>query len=289
MVGDDPDLMLQLPDTTGLKNEILIQKKQRYSYDRSYTVAGGKLIEVGDDDGCTPAQLEAAIGPNTAAVVYYIQPDWDDSVVSLEDTVKIAHDHGVKVIADAASQIYPLDYMLGNASAADLVCFGAKVPWRAARHRFRVRTERPGGRGGCQRLYRVPHGGPQGYRTAVEGNAARHYRCYRGTRRMVHDEPRRSPDRHRQQAILYAGAACRACNTPSSEVVRHDRFWGSTLHVVLDSASGKTAQDVARELDEGDPRIWVNTIGEDTVTFNAHTLNPGEDEIIVQRIQEIIS
>ena len=126
MAGNDPDKILQLPDTTGLKNQIIIQKKQRYSYDRVYSFAGADLITAGDDQGCTRDELAEAITPNTAAIAYFVQPDWDESVVSLEETVGIAHDRGIKVIADAASQIYPLDYMRNNATGADLVCFGAK-------------------------------------------------------------------------------------------------------------------------------------------------------------------
>ena len=45
MTGDDPCKISQLPDTTGLKSEILIQKAHRYSYDRSFTVPGAKLVE----------------------------------------------------------------------------------------------------------------------------------------------------------------------------------------------------------------------------------------------------
>ena len=126
MTGNDSEKIYQLPDTSGMKNEILIQRKQRYSYDRCYTVTGAKLLEVGDDQGCTEQQLAEAIGPNTAAVAYFIQKDWDDSVLSLDEVVRIAHENDVPVIADAASQNYPLDYMIGNANAADLVCFGAK-------------------------------------------------------------------------------------------------------------------------------------------------------------------
>ena len=44
IAGDDPDRIAQLPDVTGLKHEIVIQKAQRYSYDRSYTVPGGRLV-----------------------------------------------------------------------------------------------------------------------------------------------------------------------------------------------------------------------------------------------------
>ena len=81
----------------------------------------------------------------------------------------------------------------------------------------------------------------------------------------------------------------RGMQNAESSVVQHDRFWGSTLHVKIDPATGKTAEGVLKELDEGNPRIWANSVGDDTVTFNAHTLNPGEEDIIVQRLREIVS
>ena len=45
MAGDDDAKIQQLPDTTGMKNEILIQKRQRYWYDRCLQLAGAKLVE----------------------------------------------------------------------------------------------------------------------------------------------------------------------------------------------------------------------------------------------------
>ena len=47
MTGGAPDLVARLPDTSGLKNEFLIQKCARYQYDRSVTVSGARMIEVG--------------------------------------------------------------------------------------------------------------------------------------------------------------------------------------------------------------------------------------------------
>ena len=91
ITGNDPEKAAQLPDMTGLKSEIVLQQRQRYAYDRAYTVPGSKLVLVGDDEGSTADQLESAIGPDTAAVAFLIQADRDDSVVGLEDTVDIAH------------------------------------------------------------------------------------------------------------------------------------------------------------------------------------------------------
>ena len=56
-----------------------------------------------------------------------MQPDnWESKAVSIEEALEIAHNNNIPLIADAASQIYPIDYMLENAQRADLVCFGAK-------------------------------------------------------------------------------------------------------------------------------------------------------------------
>ena len=42
LAGSDPERIRRLPDTTGMKDEFLIQKPTRYRYDRSVTVPGGK-------------------------------------------------------------------------------------------------------------------------------------------------------------------------------------------------------------------------------------------------------
>ena len=44
MAGENDNLIEQLPDTTGMKNEILIQKRQRYWYDRCLAASGAKLV-----------------------------------------------------------------------------------------------------------------------------------------------------------------------------------------------------------------------------------------------------
>ena len=125
ITGNDADKAAQLPDTTGLKSEIVLQGTQRYGYDRAYAIAGSKLVIAGSEDGCTPEELEAAIGDDTAAVAFLVRPP-DEGSVSLGDTVEMAHARGVPVIADCAAQIYPLDYLRRNAQSADLVCFGGK-------------------------------------------------------------------------------------------------------------------------------------------------------------------
>ena len=59
MTGTDPDRISQLPDTTGLKSEVIIQKVQRNKYDRCIRISGAKLVDAGDESGTTPQEFEA--------------------------------------------------------------------------------------------------------------------------------------------------------------------------------------------------------------------------------------
>jgi L-seryl-tRNA(Ser) seleniumtransferase len=124
--GDDPGKMRQVPDLTGMKNEILIQRIHRTAYDHAFRMVGVKLVEVE-----TAEQLQHGINRNTAAVAFVMSHHTlggkepldavvDTSLgfedryvvgphghVSLEETVEIAHRAGLPVILDAAAEIPP--------------------------------------------------------------------------------------------------------------------------------------------------------------------------------------
>ncbi len=110
MAGDNDSKIQQLPDTSGMKNEILIQRRRRYWYDRCLELAGAKLVEFGNDTRTTTSDLERAIGPNTVAIHCFVQEEAvDDYSLSLEDTLKVASKVGLPVTVDAAGQVYPLE------------------------------------------------------------------------------------------------------------------------------------------------------------------------------------
>ncbi|MCZ6676059.1 MAG: hypothetical protein O7E52_02290 [Candidatus Poribacteria bacterium] len=284
ITGNDPDKMARLPDTTGMKNEIVFQEKQRYGFDRGYTIPGSTLVTVGDADGCTPAQLEGAINENTAAIAYFVSPGRDSSVVSLDDAVKIAHAHDVPVIADAASQIHPLDYFRRTAQAADLVCFGAKYLGAPHSSGFVCGKKdlidavvghgfisgRPFGRGmklDRQEIIAVM--------TAVDAWFS-----------MDHEA--RIEGYHEKFAVIERGLK----GVPAvreTKVAGNSRYWVVDLHVVLDTgALGKNASQVVSELDAGNPRIRVSSAGDDTVAIRVDILQEGDEYIIADRLRSLL-
>ena len=75
LAGEDPERIARLPDTTGMRDEIVIQRCARIWYDQALRTAGARLVEVGGDETCTEREVRGAIGPRTAALVYIVSPD----------------------------------------------------------------------------------------------------------------------------------------------------------------------------------------------------------------------
>ena len=286
LTGNDPDKMDRLPDTTGMKDEIVLQQCQRYGYDRAYTVPGSKLVLAGDDDGCTLDELDAAIGPNTAAIAYLVQSDPKNSAVSLEDAVDLARSRGVLSVVDAAAQIYPLDYMRRNAQSGDLVCFGGKYMGAPHSTGFACGKKdlieavtahgfigpRPLGRGMKMDRQEIV-----GLAVAVEA--------------WVNTD-------HEQRLVDYGAkfsviedALRGASGVKETKVMATGNYYSLMLGVVLDTEKlGKNAEQVNEELLDGSPRIRLaGAEGDDTVTINVHTLLEGEERIIADRMRELLA
>ena len=64
----------------------------------------------------------------------------------------------------------------------------------------------------------------------------------------------------------------------------------ASLHVIFNPKSlGKNAQQVARELDAGTPRIGVDAYGDNVIAVNAYTLNEGEEDIIAKMLKNLLT
>jgi D-glucosaminate-6-phosphate ammonia-lyase len=129
LTGLDPARMERLPDTQGMADEILIARTHRTGYDHALRAAGARLVDVGLNDrgtgagvrGVEPWEYEAAIGPCTVAIAYTATPANDPP---LEEVVRTAHAHGLKVIVDAAAQLPPkANLRRFTGAGADLVAF----------------------------------------------------------------------------------------------------------------------------------------------------------------------
>lgn len=124
VAGSDPVKMEQLPDTTGMKNEIIIQRSHRFPYDQCYRSVGATLVDIGDGRRTQLWQLEAAFTERTAAVAYLESPFVSQRALTLTQMCEMAHAHGVPVIVDAASMLPPrANLRRFTAEGADMVVY----------------------------------------------------------------------------------------------------------------------------------------------------------------------
>jgi L-seryl-tRNA(Ser) seleniumtransferase len=128
MTGRNVGRAEQLPDTTGMKNEVIVPKAHVVSYGHDVTqsvrITGAKVVEIGFATELSRYQIEHAIGEQTAAalfVVSHLTPQ--NKITTLKAFAEICHAHHVPVIVDAASQPDPHVYL---EAGADLVLFSTQ-------------------------------------------------------------------------------------------------------------------------------------------------------------------
>jgi seryl-tRNA(Sec) selenium transferase len=112
IAGTDPKSVWQLPDTTGLKSEVVMMG-DRSAFDSAIRLAGGKLIIAKTVD-----DLQPAMTPQTAMVY----TTWRDD--RIESILKITKPAGVPVLLDDAAGIPPYENFTRYAKiGVDLFCF----------------------------------------------------------------------------------------------------------------------------------------------------------------------
>jgi L-seryl-tRNA(Ser) seleniumtransferase len=289
MAGMDPQKRDRLPDTEGMKNEIIVHVHGDLGYPYIIKLTGAKIIQPGSPQKTTPEDMESAITDRTAAIYYmaYGPPDVLDrqGILSLKTCIDIAHKHGIPLIVDAAAQVPPASNLWAYTHyGADLAMFS-------------------GGKGLC---------GPQstglivGRKELIEACIFNGYLGGRIARPMkvckeemigllVAIELYLSRNANGEDIKAYEDRVAFIIEELSP--LPHHSFKKSettdvgkpysTLEIIFDEEKlGKTASGIARQLLEGTPSIAINC-GGNTLSINPQTLRDREERIIAGRIREL--
>ena len=106
MTGEDDYKVEKLPNTEGMKNEVIIFKGQRNRYDKAFETSGAIIKEFGTEEDATEEDLISVISNKTCAIAYVIMPFYKPGI-GLKKTIEIAHKNSIPVILDAAAEIPP--------------------------------------------------------------------------------------------------------------------------------------------------------------------------------------
>src|SRR5262245_10578349 len=118
LTGNNPKFIEQIPDLTGMKSEVIIQKSHRNPFDHQLRNTGAKLVVVE-----TREDVKKAINPQTA-MMHFSNFANAHGQIKVEEWVKLAHDNSLPAFIDAAADTPPVSNLWNFANMGyDLIVF----------------------------------------------------------------------------------------------------------------------------------------------------------------------
>jgi L-seryl-tRNA(Ser) seleniumtransferase len=118
LTGDNEALIRQLPDLTGMKSEVIIQKSHRNPFDHQLRSTGVKLVEIE-----TREQLRRAVNERTA-LMHFTNYANAAGQIKVDEWVKLAKQYGVPCMNDAAADTPPVSHLWDYANMGyDMITF----------------------------------------------------------------------------------------------------------------------------------------------------------------------
>jgi uncharacterized pyridoxal phosphate-dependent enzyme len=118
LTGDNESFIKQLPDLTGMKWEVIIQKSHRNPFDHQLRGTGVRLIEIETRD-----QLRRAVSDRTAMMHF---SNFANAVgqIKVDEWVKLAKEYKLPCMNDAAADTPPVSHLWDYANMGyDLITF----------------------------------------------------------------------------------------------------------------------------------------------------------------------
>jgi L-seryl-tRNA(Ser) seleniumtransferase len=242
---------------------------------------GVELVEIGHARGTAAWELEEAIGPETAAVAYVYARWTFDLPLTLAETVRIAHARDVPVIVDGAAEVPPFRNLRGLVdTGADLVVIsggkGIMGPQNTGLVLGRLDlieacAANASPNHAVGRSMKVSKEEIVGITKAVELFVKQDHAA---VERRWHEQV---------EAVMRAMGTVRGVRVAKDEAPYSEGV--PVAKVFVDPAlAGRTAEEIAAELLDGEPGVKVNQ-AKDWLSVNPQFLEVGEEALVIERLR----
>jgi seryl-tRNA(Sec) selenium transferase len=263
---------------------VIVFRSQRNGYDQAARQTGARLIEV---DSPAAADLDLAISRRTVCVLFFAGAHYARGAPPLDQIISTAHARRIPVLVDAAAQIPPLNSLwrftcelgadaaifsggkgLRGPQSSGLVlgkrsivenCIANGPPNHSLGRPMKVGKEEMMGI-----IAAIEWGLEQDESDTLAGYESTVQRWIEGLR----DLPGVSVER------AYPSEA----GQPHARAVVH-----------IGQTAVMTRAALLAALWDGEPRIAVGEVEPDAVALNPQTLEPGEDEIVLQALRRLLA
>jgi len=290
IAGKDADKIRKLPDTRGMKNQVIIQRRHRYFFDDAVKVAGGRLVVVGNESGCSQERMEAAINRKTAAILYFADETRPASFpeIPLNEVIKIGKMQNVPVIVDAAAQIPPwVPFTKYTAMGADLVCYGGKYFGGPHSTGFVV--------GRKELIDSVALQSFIGHHSKNTGSLGRGYKIDRQeiTAMIVALQKwiKKDHKKHSEDLDMKANYLKSALSGIPGVKIEDmpDRILFVGFRIILENKTIEETEELNEKvLKGGDPSIWLNR-NRNSLIVNVWCLYDNEEKLLCDRLKQVLT
>ena len=279
----DRNSFARLPDTAGMKNEVIIQKAHHSCYDNQLTGAGAKLVEVE-----TAADVVKAVNERTALMFFMNYMEAEGNIKRAE-WVDLARKHKMPTLLDAAADVPPWSRLADCTKMGfDLVAFSGGKAMRGPNdtglllgRKDLIDAAKRNANPNCGTIGRM-------MKVSKEDMIALAVAVERFVK-LDHDAERKEFER--RIAVIEKALAdiptiqCERIMPPIANHVPH-------LQITWDENRVKiTREKLTRELAAGTPAIRIGRVshsGEKGILISVLCLQAGEERIVANRVREYL-
>jgi L-seryl-tRNA(Ser) seleniumtransferase len=279
----DAACIKRLPDTTGMRNEVILQKTHHSCYDNQLTDVGVKLIDVE-----TPADVRRAVHDRTA-LMFFMNVAEADGKINRQEWLKLARRHGVPTLLDAAADTPPLGRLSEyNRMGFDLVAFSGGKAMRGPNDTGLLLGRKDLIEAGKRNAN--PHCGTIGRMMKVSKEDM--IALLAAVDRFVHlDHEAEGRELERRIAVIekaVADIATVSCERIVPPIANH------VPHLILSWDEKRlplTREQFTKQLAGGDPPIQLGRVsgtGDKGVLISVLTLQEGEERVVAERVRAVL-
>lgn len=280
------EIIQRLPDASWTHDEIIIQKMHRHSFDHAFKIAGAKIVNVGSDQGCTHNEIEAAVTDKTAAIAFTSRvdntPEKVGKNVSLKYVIEIAHNQGIPVIVDAASELPPQSNLRKCIDeGADLVIISGGKHMGGPND-----TGILCGRNDLIKLAKLQMSPYRGIGRGMKVDRTQIIGLITALKIYLETDEKIKFERDKKMVQWMTEALKNTSNVIKSKSVIQEARYRLFTFITLEP---NIAQDLVYKLRINNPSIWVELKSPRRVEIDPSNLKNGEEKIVIANIKKILA
>jgi L-seryl-tRNA(Ser) seleniumtransferase len=279
MCGMDSQKIKQLPNTDGLKNEVILQESHTIGYAQALTNVGAKLVKVK-----TANQLEKSITKKTV-MLWFLNANTDQGEIKWEEFIALGKKHNIPTFIDCAADVPPVENLFRFTKMGfDLVAFSGGKGLRGPQSSGLLLGKRKYIE--AARLHTPPRGETIG--RGMKVNKEEVLGMLAALEIYLNKDHKKEWKMWESQIQLISDAATSVDGVKTEIHVPKYANHVPSLRIKWNQKLVKiTTNEMRKQLREGHPSI--QTVGNDSILgITTWMMVPGQERIVAKRIKEIL-